>query len=524
MDSSRGYTEPELQKMAAFLRERCERGRYGLTYVDQQKRFIRIPWLTVPRQNEDISENFGMFTEWAYLSFRKRGNRGDQLENEALSAQKHRFRNALARADGIRHVKEMSSDTIRVYEFIDTKKESKSRNSPPYVDPAKTNYPQHHLIMNYTDVSEGVRDWENCSPITVTPSPNQTPVYSHATGPYVMAREMAQAPMQEDNREPSLGTLIEEMINTPEPTLPYQSANGGYTYTIPQPVNMANGVQVTYPVPTNDLAVRGYPTTNQTIRMNGHENQYVLLKVCFRGQEVLQQSITNSRGFRLHSGNNIPDMRRLLGDEQKRQLQMLTKYNCDELYGPEYVDQVEMPAFRECTHRQDVRTSQVLSNMDRGVIFLFVEQQSDAMPYINAGIPNVFAIRLCQTRVFPFGTNVEHRASLEDDGLKRMQWHKIFDGDEFMRDMHKWSTGNGPTPSSSINLSVGQKPRRENLECNLVTLSLSISKAKSLIEKHCEEQMYEICISDKSSMDRAAQQHKDEVQARIQIDDPVVGY
>lgn len=119
---------------------------------------------------------------------------------------------------------------------------------------------------------------------------------------------------------------------------------------------------------------------------------------------------------------------------------------------------------------------------------------------------------------------MEHRASLEEEGLKRMQWHKIFDGNEFMRDMHKWSTGNGPTPSSSINLSVGQKPRRENLECNLVTLCLSISNAKSLIDKHFEEQMYEICISDKSSMDRAAQQHKDEVQARIQIDDPVVGY
>lgn len=66
MGSSRGYTEPELQKMAAFLRERCENGQYGLTYVDPQKRFIRIPWMTVPRQNEDISVNFGMFTVSTY--------------------------------------------------------------------------------------------------------------------------------------------------------------------------------------------------------------------------------------------------------------------------------------------------------------------------------------------------------------------------------------------------------------------------------------------------------------------------
>lgn len=192
-------------------------------------------------------------------------------------------------------------------------------------------------------LSDGRRDWENCSPITVTSSPNQTPVYSQATaGPYLMGGEMAvQAPMQEEPREPSLGTLIEEMINTPEPTVPYHHANGGYTYAIPQPV-MANGVQGNYPVPTNNLAVPGYATTNPTVHMNGHHNQYVLLKVFFRGQEVMQKSIINSRGFRLYSGNNIPDMRRLLGDDQKRQLQMLTKYNCDELYGPEYVDQVEV--------------------------------------------------------------------------------------------------------------------------------------------------------------------------------------
>lgn len=152
------------------------------------------------------------------------------------------------------------------------------------------------------------------------------------------------APMQEENREPSLGTLIEEMINTPEPTLPYGQANGGgYDYNVQQCVTMPNGVQGNYPAPqTNNLGVQGYSTAGHPVHMNGHETQHMLLKVSFRGQLVMQKEITNSRGFRLYSGNNIPDMRRLLGDEQRMQLQMLTRFDCDELYGPEYVDQLEV--------------------------------------------------------------------------------------------------------------------------------------------------------------------------------------
>ena len=105
-----------------------------------------------------------------------------------------------------------------------------------------------------------------------------------------------------------------------------------------------------------------------------------------------------------------------------------------------------------------------------------------------------------------------------------MQWALVFDGSEFMLELRKWGEGRRPTPSSTVNFSVGQKPKRGNLDCNLVTVSISVTKAKSLIDRYCEEQMEDICISDKNSMDRAAKQHKDEVQTRIQIDDSAVGY
>lgn len=59
---------------------------------------------------------YRFWQEWADLSFRKRGNRCEHLENEALSAQKHRFRNALARADGLRAYKEQA-EGCKIFEF-----------------------------------------------------------------------------------------------------------------------------------------------------------------------------------------------------------------------------------------------------------------------------------------------------------------------------------------------------------------------------------------------------------------------
>lgn len=56
-----GGGEPELQKMAAFLRERCDKGMYGLRYLNQERTLIQIPWPNAPRSNEKIPESFQMF-------------------------------------------------------------------------------------------------------------------------------------------------------------------------------------------------------------------------------------------------------------------------------------------------------------------------------------------------------------------------------------------------------------------------------------------------------------------------------
>lgn len=565
MDVGRAYgrdNEPELQKMAAFLKERCERGRYGLRYYDNEKKMIQIPWPTVPRQSEDVPESFHMFTEWAYLSFRKRGGRGEQLESEAMSAQKHRFRNALARADGLKFIKELSTEGLRVYEFADTKKEKEHSENGNYrynnnkgVHSPQSNYdnPQHdyqynthqlHHPVDMTEISrttEYQNDWTSygASPMAVTSSPNHVPCYQHPVTYQIPPDQISQGTEMQDEREPSIGTLIEEMINTPEPTLPdapvtvgYQQPNGAYnTYAVPQPVR--NGSPVAQALPPQDYPmaqaqqVPGRYVSQAALPVSVHVPSHqvddiVSIKVYFRGDEVMRKSVTNSSGFRLYSGNNVPDMSRLLDTAQRDQLQHLTRFKSEHLFGPDSVEQVEMPLVKRITDKQSHQTDQILSNMDRGLLFYIEHPTNENSPYVHPSIPNVYCIRLCQTRVFPHDTNVEERDALECDGLARMKWAKVFDSNEFLRQTQRWIESSGPVPSSSILLSVGQKPKKQEGHHCLVSIAVSVTKAKFFVDRYVEDQLDEIYISDKNSMDNAAQLIKNQIRQKIQLDDAMI--
>ena len=62
-------------------------------------------------------KNAEYFQEWAEFSHRRRGI-NESAEKETPTQQKHRFRNALARANGIVYHKEMGWEGVRVYELV----------------------------------------------------------------------------------------------------------------------------------------------------------------------------------------------------------------------------------------------------------------------------------------------------------------------------------------------------------------------------------------------------------------------
>lgn len=515
--------EPELQKMAAFLKERCDKGMYGLQYLNPQRTHIRIPWPTVPRANEEVTESCHMFTEWAYLSFRKRGNRGEQLETEPLSAQKHRFRNALARADGLRFCKELSSDGIRVYEFADTKREREASDNgnhrngggnspsnyclpstPPNIDPSDS-----RSTIEY-------REWDTLSPATVTSSssPGHTPGYQqaavmHQYPPAYTGGQMPPDPvynMDDGEQVTSLTTLLED-IGIPGPDIPTTTYQNNY-----QPYAPVDSTPQNYQSQNN-----GHLAVPSIVRGPSAPDHHLEIRVMYKGEEVMKRLVTNSIGFRVYSGNNIPDMSRLLDNEQRAQLGQLTRYHCEQLYGPDSIEQIEMPIAHNQPSNQHERTLQILTNMDRGLIFYMEHSMCEHFPYINTSLPSVYSIRLCQTRVFPYESNVQGREELEREGLKRMSWAKIFDAGDFVRQFEYWRNGGGPTPCATIKLSVGQKPKpREN---NLVSISVTVAKAKALIDQHELEQLEDICISDKNSMDVAAQIIQSKIKSSFRIED-----
>ena len=51
----------EPQKLAEFLRTRCEKGMYGLRFLNQEQTLIYIPWPVAPKPNEELPHEFGMF-------------------------------------------------------------------------------------------------------------------------------------------------------------------------------------------------------------------------------------------------------------------------------------------------------------------------------------------------------------------------------------------------------------------------------------------------------------------------------
>lgn len=61
----------EPQKMAMFLKQRCDEGQYGLYYVNGNSSLIYIPWPVAPRPNENMPLGFQLFrVSWTQFSLR----------------------------------------------------------------------------------------------------------------------------------------------------------------------------------------------------------------------------------------------------------------------------------------------------------------------------------------------------------------------------------------------------------------------------------------------------------------------
>nr|CAB3256864.1 interferon regulatory factor 6-like [Phallusia mammillata] len=478
----------ETVKLATFLKDRCERGRYGLRYLNQENTLVYIPWPVAPRPNEGLTPAFEMFKEWACLSFKKRNQ--DQETNEQPTTQKHRFRNALSRADGITYRKDITVSGGRVYEF----KESRSRRSHSHetssIQPSPINHHDENFLGQYGTVNGTVTPYTPHTgynaQIGIIPQPESPFTYEYGSSPQ-METEMYENDFQfapepsnnwqvatTDQNQQVVDDIILDMLVPPD--------SNEYLPEI-QPVAKK--------APQPQIVPLGQPVTRVDERSSG-----LRLSLRFRNEEVFQHFVTNTYGCRLYFGDNIPDITQLVEPEHLSSITRPFRYQPEQLFGPDCLEQVRLPQtdHHMKTQKQREKTNSILENMERGLI-LYLDNNNASQ---CSGIPDVYAMRLCQTRIFPYSetiVNDQGQAASQSESLKRMVWYKVFDAQQFCQKLDSRKS------SSNFCLSLGQRSTDDTL---LVSLTVTVQLANHFIQNQLDNEHSDILISGATSMDEEA--------------------
>nr|XP_009861598.1 interferon regulatory factor 6-like isoform X2 [Ciona intestinalis] len=476
----------EPQKMAAFLRERCDSGMYNLRYLDAEQNLVFIPWPVAPRPTEELPPGFRIFQEWAELSFIKRGLTIDQPE--APTTQKHRFRNALRKADGITH--KGDRDGGRIYQFVDKKirETPSSRNMAAGTfhndefSPFNSAYPPQQA--NYQQQQQ--------------PPPPDT-----AGSPYFETGD--QLSLQPNNLTQGLpeNWLDSEMDGVDielDDLIPDMLDDG------PIPINPSFTTQPDDTTNPHRITPQYHPVGIPLPRRQVTDHTKLQIKVFYRGEDRFTHDVTNENGCRVYYGSCAPKLAQYLNPVQL----LNQRHDTEQLYGPDSIEQVQLTSDEQfmLTMKQKQSTDAILNNMGRGLVLILDNQNAGR----SGGVPDVHAIRLCQTRIFPYNGDDMARNEHEQqacglppvDSLKRMEWNKVFDGHEFYRRL-SMATNSSKFPCPSFSLSLGQRANGKQKSALFVMMTVRVQKAYQAIQAKLENSIEcEVYISGTTSMDEDA--------------------
>ncbi|CAK8682002.1 unnamed protein product [Clavelina lepadiformis] len=442
-------------RLAEFLRERCARGEYGLKYLNRECTLICIPWTVAPKQTEELPNEFQLFREWAVLSHQRRHN-GEMAEiNEAPTLQKHRFRNALSRANGIKVRQDIAIDGGRVCEFVPSRRPSEQRTLKPACEASQDRCDAGSFLsemdMDYRQVEFSPR-----------------PCEGNGLGSEYLPQDMPQF-FQDYAAQTSEQDDLERLLDGMMPDVTAPSINQ-QTY----------GASVC-PIASSDEAV------------------HFTVKLRFRQEEVFRSHVTNLYGCRLYYGHNTENISWLLEKGNLFNQVRPLKYDKDTLFGPEMLQQIKLPnpdQFMKSALQKN-KTDAILNNMDRGLI-LWLDHN---LSMDRRGVPDVYAMRLCQTRIFPV---TEDENPVEP--LARQQWTKIFDAEMFCRQLALTENPCNPCPKyprPSFTLSLGQRVTDTQSPQILVSVTVTIQRAHQLVQIGVDNSA-DVKISNATSLDETA--------------------
>jgi len=499
----------ETQKLAEFLRTRCLRGLYGLRFIDVEQTILYIPWANVPRPNEELPAEFEMFREWTALSFRRRGNGKALAElKEPPTGQKHRFRNALNRANGLIARPDINIEGGRVFQFVEKKKSSSQGNknsSSSNVQRPSTTTPSLQEVFTCAATPQQFH------PIEATGMTVRTVVQQQHVVEQTANISNNSINYIDDRSHMMIDELFQELSPTDFPM-------HAQTQQLPSQMTLPPCKMMLAPNQTQLLPKQSTPFVDYHVQQNQRENFcmevsnsptntytnecFLTLKVKFRNLESSGFNVTNSTGCRIYFGNNIHDISSLLEPGHLHDILKPFKRTQDELFGPDSLHQIRLPdpsqLMRSSTQMN--KTTEILNNMDRGLLLWMDWKNAD----LFKGIPDVNALRLCQTRVFPFG-NFYVPANCQPGSLKRLQPVCMFSAETFCNQLEEYRTDKSrPSPTTSFSFALGQAvdERMSDLSNVLVSCSFTVERARRVIDEALDTDG--VCISDMSSSDQEA--------------------
>ncbi|KAM9846153.1 interferon regulatory factor 5 [Aulostomus maculatus] len=376
--------QPRRVRLKPWLLAQVNSGRYsGLQWLSSDQRLFQIPWKHATRHTPTSEEETTVFKAWAVET----GKYQEGVDDPDPAKWKANLRCALNKSrefqlkyDG---TKEMPVRPFKIYEVCEQLANADTGGEDGGEDSSEDAMP------NLMDLSIQPR-------ISDSPSFGAFPTHTDVNR-FSLAIPV---PLHAVNSDlPQQGFAVQGGFG---PSGPFPDLDPLPPPAAPMETSTMSGVQNQAAAMAQNDLLHSIPLTDLD------------LKFQYRGKTVGSLTVSNPLGCRLYYGHLEPTPEKV------------------DLLGPVNLEQVRFPGTSEIQNqKQRDYTEALLDVMDRGLILEILEQ-------------NIYAIRLCQCKVFWSGPGVPEQGP--PNPLRRERRIKVFDLNDFLQGLILFQKGEAATP------------------------------------------------------------------------------
>ncbi|XP_061570074.1 interferon regulatory factor 5 [Cololabis saira] len=482
--------QPRRIRLKPWLLLQVDGGRYpGLQWLEPEHRLFQIPWKHATRHTPVSEEENTIFKAWAVETgkYQEGVDEPDPAKWKAnLRCALNKSREFQLKYDG---TKETPVQPYKIYEVCE---------HPGTADGAEDDEEEMPNLMDHLTINPRIREPAAFSPFglpgngmfgssPVIPVPwlsngtlvSDVPMTSDlaVTSGLAMAPDhQARGPMVDPGRFAQPAKLPETLQDlNPLPSSAASSSHPGLD-----------------PMETSSMGA----AQNQTDPQNNQPCKYDLLssipltdlelRFQYRGRSMGSLTVSNPQGCRLYYGHLEPTPDQV------------------DLFGPVSLQQVRFPGTAEVQNqKQRLYTEALLDVMDRGLILEIVEQ-------------DIYAVRLCQCKVFWSGPGLPDRGHGPPNPMERERKIRVFSLNDFLQGLILFQKGEAPNPPPfEVYFCFGEDwPDKKPKEKKLIMVQVVPVVARILTEMFSGELSWStdsirLQISNPDVKDRTVEQFKE---------------